>query len=108
MAVSGVARCHWGRASGAGLVYGWRVHGPWAPREGHRFNPAKLLLDPAARAVLGRYTGCDLHLGHDPKSPAGDLPDLRDNAATALKARVVADLPTTQCWPDLSPTRPGA
>ena len=82
-----------GPGTGAGLVYGWRVHGPWAPQEGHRFNPAKLLLDPAARAVLGRYTGCDLHLGHDPKSPAGDLPDLRDNAATALKAQVVADLP---------------
>ena len=24
----------------AGLVYGWRVHGPWAPQQGHRFNPA--------------------------------------------------------------------
>ena len=82
-----------GPGIGAGLVYGWRVHGPWAPHEGHRFNPAKLLLDPAARAVLGHYTGDDLHLGHDPRSPAGDLPDLRDNAGTALKARVVADLP---------------
>ncbi len=82
-----------GPGIGAGLVYGWRVHGPWAPHEGHRFNAAKLLLDPAARAVLGHYTGDDLHLGHDPRSPAGDLPDLRDNAATALKARVVADLP---------------
>jgi len=82
-----------GPGIGAGLVYGWRVHGPWAPHEGHRFNPAKLLLDPAARAVLGRYGGDDLHWGHDPRSPAGDLPDLRDNAATALKARVVADLP---------------
>ena len=82
-----------GPGIGAGLVYGWRVHGPWSPHEGHRFNPAKLLLDPAARAVLGRYTGDDLYLGHDPRSPSGDLPDLRDNAATALKARVVADLP---------------
>ena len=82
-----------GPGIGAGLVYGWRVHGPWAPHEGHRFNPAKLLLDPAARAVLGRYSGGDLHLGHDPHRPLGDLPDLRDNAATALKARVVADLP---------------
>lgn len=82
-----------GPGIGAGLVYGWRVHGPWAPHEGHRFNPAKLLLDPAARAVLGHYTGDDLFLGHDPRSLSGDLPDLRDNAATALKARVVADLP---------------
>ena len=74
-----------------GLVYGWRVHGPWAPAEGHRFNPAKLLLDPCARDVVGRYDGSDLHLGHDPAHP--DRPDARDNAATALKARVVADLP---------------
>ena len=36
-------------AAREGLVYGWRVHGPWAPREGLRFNPAKLLLDPHAR-----------------------------------------------------------
>ena len=89
-----------GPGIGAGLVYGWRVHGPWAPHEGHRFNPAKLLLDPAARAVLGRYSGGDLHLGHDPHCPSGDLPDLRENAATALKARVVADLP------EPSPARP--
>lgn len=74
-----------------GLIYGWRVHGPWSPKEGHRFNPAKLLLDPCAREVVGRYDGSDVHLGHDPAHP--DRPDPRDNAATALKARVVADLP---------------
>ncbi|MGC9237656.1 MAG: glycogen debranching protein GlgX [Thiomonas sp.] len=74
-----------------GLIYGWRVHGPWAPHDGHRFNPAKLLLDPCAREVVGRYDGSDIHLGHDPAHP--DRPDPRDNAATALKARVVADLP---------------
>src|ERR1043165_560508 len=34
-----------------GQLYGYRVHGPFAPEEGHRFNPAKLLLDPYARAV---------------------------------------------------------
>ncbi len=79
-----------------GLIYGWRVHGPWAPHDGHRFNPAKLLLDPYAREVVGRYDGSDIHLGHDPAHP--DRPDARDNAATALKARVVADLPP--------PTRP--
>ena len=65
----------------AGLVYGLRAHGPWAPEAGHRFNPAKVLLDPYAREVVGRY--------------AGDLSAYRgdngiDNAATALKARVVA------------------
>ncbi|UQQ17287.1 hypothetical protein MYA98_17435 [Salmonella sp. WGH-01] len=37
----------------AGLRYGYRVHGPWQPAQGHRFNPAKLLLDPYARQVEG-------------------------------------------------------
>src|SRR3982750_4719553 len=36
-----------------GQLYGYRVHGPYEPRRGHRFNPAKLLLDPYARAVAG-------------------------------------------------------
>jgi glycogen operon protein len=75
--------------AGAGQVYGWRVHGPWAPARGHRFNAAKLLLDPCAREVLGHYNGEDIHLGHDPEHPL--QPDARDNAAVAQKARVVAE-----------------
>ncbi len=74
---------------GPGLIYGWRVHGRWAPQDGSRFNPAKLLLDPAARDVVGHYDGSDIHLG---ASPDDGSPDLRDNAASALKARVVEDL----------------
>ena len=38
---------------GPGQRYGFRVHGPYAPLEGHRFNPAKLLLDPYAKAIDG-------------------------------------------------------
>jgi isoamylase len=38
---------------GPGQRYGYRVHGPWAPEQGHRFNPAKLLVDPYAKAVDG-------------------------------------------------------
>jgi glycogen operon protein len=38
-----------------GQVYGLRAHGPWAPERGHRFNPAKLLLDPYAKALAGRF-----------------------------------------------------
>jgi len=38
---------------GPGQRYGYRVAGPWAPAEGHRFNPAKLLIDPYAKAVEG-------------------------------------------------------
>jgi isoamylase len=36
-----------------GQIYGFRVHGPYKPEEGHRFNPHKLLLDPYARATIG-------------------------------------------------------
>ncbi len=36
-----------------GQRYGFRVHGPWAPEEGHRCNPAKLLLDPYAKSIEG-------------------------------------------------------
>ena len=38
---------------GPGQRYAYRVHGPWAPEEGHRFNPHKLLIDPYAKAIEG-------------------------------------------------------
>ena len=47
---TGTATCP---AWGPGQRYGYRVHGPWAPAEGHRFNPAKLLIDPYAKAIEG-------------------------------------------------------
>ncbi|MEY8878790.1 MAG: glycogen debranching protein GlgX [Leptothrix sp. (in: b-proteobacteria)] len=69
------------------VVYGLRAHGPWAPAQGHRFNPAKVLLDPYARELVGSYGGdLSLYLGHDATEP--QHPDPRDNAALALKARV--------------------
>ena len=42
------------RFGGPGLQYGYRVHGPYEPARGHRFNPAKLLVDPCAQALRGR------------------------------------------------------
>src|SRR5437867_2611316 len=42
-----------------GIRYGYRVKGPWEPHQGHRFNPAKLLLDPYARAIEGEITWSD-------------------------------------------------
>jgi glycogen operon protein len=77
-------------AGRAGLVYGFRVHGPWAPRQGLRFNPVKLLLDPYAREVVGVYGGQDIFLGHAPGQP--DVADPRDSGPLALKARVTAPL----------------
>ena len=41
---------------GPGQRYGYRVHGPYEPEQGHRFNPAKLLIDPYAKAVEGPST----------------------------------------------------
>src|ERR1700704_5187091 len=37
-----------------GTVYGYRVHGPYEPTAGHRFNPHKLLLDPYAKQIIGK------------------------------------------------------
>ncbi len=70
-----------------GLVYGFRAHGPWRPERGHRFNPNKLLLDPYAREIVGRFEWRDEHFGADLRHP-GHM-DMRDNAVHALKARVV-------------------
>jgi isoamylase len=44
------------RGVSPGQLYGYRVHGPWDPAEGHRCNPAKLLVDPYARAISGEIT----------------------------------------------------
>ncbi len=73
--------------AGAGLVYGLRAHGPWRPDDGHRYNAHKLLLDPWAREIVGRFEWRDEHFASDAE---GRL-DTRDNGAHALKARVVAD-----------------
>jgi glycogen operon protein len=77
---------HLARAQ-AGLLYGLRAHGPWRPDEGHRFNPHKLLVDPYARDIVGRFEWRNEHFGFDLAHP--HRPDDSDNAAHALKARVV-------------------
>ena len=55
---------------GPGALYGYRVHGPWAPAQGHRCNPAKLLTDPYARSIVGKPTSHPALLGHDPADPS--------------------------------------
>ncbi|EMM1614324.1 glycogen debranching protein GlgX [Raoultella ornithinolytica] len=73
----------WLAAAGPGLLYGYRVHGPWDPAQGHRFNPSKLLLDPCCHRVEGV-------LPDDERLHGGDLsPDRRDSAAIAPKSQVV-------------------
>lgn len=74
-------------ATAPGQVYGYRVTGPYAPQRGQRFNPNKVLLDPYARLVVGEYRGQPGFLGQ--LAGAANQPDPFDNAAIALKARVV-------------------
>jgi len=47
-----------------GQLYGYRVHGPYEPGNGHRFNPAKLLLDPYAKAVAGEFQWSEAFFGY--------------------------------------------
>ena len=87
----------------AGLVYGWRVHGPWDPAQGQRFNPHKLLLDPSASSVLGEYEGQDIHLGHRADAPWEQ--DTRDNAQQAMKAIVAEPFEPAARGPVLDPAQ---
>jgi isoamylase len=76
---------------GPGLVYGLRAYGPYRPEAGHRFNPNKLLLDPWAREIVGRFRWHPEDYGFASDHPDGTRSfDPRDNAAVALKARVAA------------------
>jgi len=73
-----------------GQHYGYRVHGPYAPHEGHRFNPAKLLIDPYAKSIAGTVEWSDAMFGYRIGDPKADLSlDKRDNAANIPKCVVV-------------------
>jgi isoamylase len=74
---------------GHGQRYGFRVHGPFDPAAGLRFNPAKLLIDPRARAIAGTLVWNDLLPGHREDAP--DLPDPRDSARVVPKSVMIAD-----------------
>ncbi len=65
----------------AGQLYGYRVYGPYAPEQGHRFNHHKLLIDPYAKALHGPFRWTDAHFGYRIGDPQEDLSfDNRDNA----------------------------
>jgi isoamylase len=72
---------------GPGTLYGYRVHGPYQPAEGHRFNPAKLLVDPCALALEGGLTWHPALRGAEPGNDG--LPDAADSAPYVPKSRVV-------------------
>ena len=73
-----------------GSVYGLRVHGPYNPESGHRFNPNKLLLDPYARAHIGALKWAPECFGYTIGAEGDDLSfDERDSAPFVPKCVVV-------------------
>jgi len=86
-----------------GQLYGYRVHGPYEPERGHRFNSAKLLFDPYAKAISGPVVWSDTLYGYVVGDAAEDLScDDRDSAADVPKC-VVVD--TAFTWGDDRPPR---
>ena len=73
-----------------GQRYGYRVHGPYEPSRGHRFNPNKLLIDPYARAIDGHVRWNERIFGYTLGHPDADLSfDERDSAHAVPKSVVV-------------------
>ncbi len=73
-----------------GQHYGYRVHGPYAPHEGHRFNPHKLLIDPYAKSIAGTVEWSDAMFGYRIGDPKTDLSfDTRNNAGNIPKCVLV-------------------
>jgi glycogen operon protein len=71
-------------------LYGFRVHGPYDPAHGHRFNPNKVVMDPYAKAVARTIQWVDELFGYKVGDPQEDLSfDERDSAASAPVAAVV-------------------
>jgi isoamylase len=75
-----------------GQRYGYRVHGRFAPEEGHRFNPNKLLLDPYAKEYSGAVDWNDAHYGYDVNAEAdADLSFSELDSAAFMPKCVVCD-----------------
>jgi isoamylase len=72
-----------------GQLYGYRAHGPFEPQQGHRFNPAKLLIDPYAKAIAGKIEWNDALFGYDINSEEKDLKPSETDSAPYLPKGVV-------------------
>jgi isoamylase len=72
-----------------GTVYGYRVHGPYQPEAGHRFNPNKLLLDPYAKSIVGQLVWNPALFGYVLESEDDLTFDERDSAPFTYKGRVI-------------------
>jgi isoamylase len=74
-----------------GQRYGYRVHGPYAPSKGHRFNPNKLVLDPYAKSVDGRVDWDNAVFGYEIGDPAEDLSFSNVDSAGHAPKSIVLD-----------------
>ncbi len=74
-----------------GQLYGYRVHGPYDPGAGHRFNPHKLLLDPYARQIFGRVHWHDALYSYRLHAQRTDLVMDRRDSASMMPKCVVED-----------------
>ena len=74
-----------------GQLYGYRVHGPFEPQRGQRFNPAKLLLDPYARAIAGKVNWEAPLFGYPLGAPGEDLTMDEEDSAWGMPKGVVVD-----------------
>ena len=72
-----------------GQLYGFRVHGPYAPEQGHRFNPNKLLLDPYAKASTGPVTWDSTQFGYNLEAGDDMVLDERDSAPGMPRSIVI-------------------
>ncbi len=89
----------------AGQLYGYRVHGPYEPDHGQRFNPAKVVLDPYARAITGPIKWNDTVFGYAVGAPQEDRVKDDRNSAAAMPKCVVVD-PTFAWGDDRAPNVP--
>jgi isoamylase len=88
-----------------GQLYGFRVHGPYAPTDGLRFNPAKLLLDPYAKAVGGSIQWSNALFGYTVGHPEADLSFDNQDSASGMPKCVVID-PAFSWGNDMPPNTP--
>jgi isoamylase len=91
---------------GPGQRYAYRVHGPWDPAMGHRFNPSKLLIDPYAKAIEGpvAYDAANV-LPYEPDGPDSDLMRDETDDADAIPRSIVVD-PAFDWQDDRPPATP--
>ena len=92
-----------------GQLYGYRIHGPYDPENGHRFNPNKLLIEPYAKDIIGSFRWSDTHFGYKVGNSEEDMSfDPRDNASYMPKCCVIdsaftweGDKAPNILWPDM-------